>query len=92
MPRLLRSRLAITRSPTLRGRADLLLAGWRDAVAEGLAARGVPSDQARVTGLVTTALLDDAVDRWALDGGRADLLAVIDGAFAELERSLATDT
>ena len=45
-----------------------------------------------MTGLVTTALLDDAVDRWALDGGRADLLAVIDGAFAELERSLATDT
>ena len=85
--RLLRSRLAIARSPTLRGRADLLLAGWRDAVADGLAARGVPADRARVTGLVATALLDDAVDRWALDGGRTDLLAVIDEAFAVLERS-----
>ena len=68
--RLRRMRVAIARSATLRGRASGLLGEWRRAVAEALAVRGLPDDEARVLACAVVAVLDDASDRWArLDDG-----------------------
>ena len=85
--RLLLSRQAINRSPTLRGRAAALLHAWRDAVADTAVARGAAPDDARVLATVVVAVLDDVADRWALAGGEDDLNRAIADAFAALERS-----
>jgi hypothetical protein len=85
--RLLRSRLAILRSPVLRGQASRLLAGWRGAISDALEARGVPAAEAGVVAVVITALLDDASDRWALGGGEQDLVGLIADSIAAFDRS-----
>ncbi len=89
--RLLRSRLAILRSTVLRGQATLLLAGWRGAISDALETRGVQAGEAGIVAVVVAALLDDASDRWALGGGTADLIELIDDAFAALARTCTAD-
>lgn len=84
--RLLRTRMAILRSPVLRGQAAVLMEGWRIAISEALEVRGIPAADAGVVAVVVTALLDEASDRWALGGGSADLVELTDEAFTSLPR------
>jgi AcrR family transcriptional regulator len=86
---LLRSRRAILRSPTLRGRSSERLAGWRTGIAEALAERAVPEAEARIVATVAVALLDDATERWALAGGSGSLIDIVTADFDALERSWA---
>lgn len=85
--RLLRSRQAIARSSVLRGCATTLLGEWRDAIADAAVARGADPIDGRVLAVAVVAVLDDTTDRWAADGGRADLQDEIDRAFRALRRT-----
>jgi AcrR family transcriptional regulator len=85
--RLVLSRRAIARSPALRGRASALLDVWRDTVADAATARGAAPEDARVLATVVVAVLDDAADRWALDGGASELATTIADAFSSLDRT-----
>jgi AcrR family transcriptional regulator len=84
---LLRSRIAIIRSPTLRGRSSVRLEGWRTGIAEALVERDVPEDQASIVAIVAVALLDDATERWALAGGSGSLIDLVTANFDAMERS-----
>lgn len=83
--RLLRSRLAIARSPALRGQSAVVLTRWRDEIARAMEARAVPPARARVIAVAAAAVLDDCMDRWAAGGGREPLFELIDDAFAALD-------
>lgn len=85
--RMLASRRAIARSTTLRGRAGVLLGGWRDAVAGAAEARGASPAEAHALAVAAVALMDDAADRWAAAGGETDLRADVAAAFDALERT-----
>lgn len=85
--RLLRSRLAVARSPTLRGQAAVVLANWREQIATAMERRGLDPVQANVVATVSTALLDECMDRWAAEGGTTNPFDVVDEAFAALEAS-----
>lgn len=85
--RLLLSRLAIARSPVLRGQASTMLDFWRDTIAESAVARGAAPTDARVLATTVVAVLDDAADRWALAGGETELADDVAEAFAALART-----
>ena len=85
--RLLRSRLAIARSPVLRGHAGALLDTWRDTIAGAAAHRGATPGDARVLATAVVAVLDETAARWAQDGGHHDLAAAVADAFAALDRT-----
>jgi AcrR family transcriptional regulator len=85
--RLLLSRLAIARSPVLRGQASTLLTSWRDTIAESAVSRGAAPSDARVLAATVVAVLDDVADRWALAGGETELADDVAEAFAALTRT-----
>ena len=85
--RLLLSRLAIARSPVLRGQASTLLTSWRDTIAESAVSRGAAPSDARVLAATVVAVLDDVADRWALAGGETELADDVAEAFAALART-----
>ena len=85
--RLLLSRLAIARSPVLRGQASTLLTSWRDTIAESAVSRGAAPSDARVLATTVVAVLDDVADRWALAGGETELADDVAEAFAALTRT-----
>jgi AcrR family transcriptional regulator len=85
--RLLLSRLAIARSPVLRGQASTMLDSWRDTIAESAVARGAAPTDARVLATTVVAVLDDVADRWALAGGETELADDVAEAFAALART-----
>jgi len=85
--RLLLSRLAIARSPVLRGQASTLLTSWRDTIAESAVSRGAAPSDARVLATTVVAVLDDVADRWALAGGETELADDVAEAFAALART-----
>jgi len=89
--RLRRLRLAIARSATLRGRASGLLGEWRNAVAEGLVARGLPSSDASVLAAAVVAVLDDASDRWAQQDDGTSLADAVAADLRALGRVLGGD-
>jgi hypothetical protein len=81
------SRLAIARSPVLRGQASTLLTSWRDTIAESAVSRGAAPSDARVLAATVVAVLDDVADRWALAGGETELADDVAEAFAALTRT-----
>lgn len=72
-------------TPNLRAHQLERLAQWKEAIGTALAERlRVGGDDIKVEALVGAALgaLDAASTRWALSGGAADLIELIDEAFA----------
>jgi AcrR family transcriptional regulator len=77
--------LLIRRTPALRSHQLDRLAQWKEVIGAALAERlRVGADDIKVEALVGAALgaLDAALTRWSLSDGAADLIALIDEAFA----------
>jgi AcrR family transcriptional regulator len=76
--RLALARSALAGSAVLRGRAAGLLGRWRDGIADAIAEHArMPDDDARVLATAVVAVLDDVAERWAADGARGDLPAMV---------------
>jgi AcrR family transcriptional regulator len=82
------ARLNLTReTPSLRAHQLERQAQWRSLIGPALARRtGQDPDDVRVEAVVGAALaaLDAATEKWALSGGKLDLTALIDDAFAAI--------
>lgn len=82
------ARLNLTReTPSLRAHQLERQAQWRSLIGPALAIRvGQDPDDVRIEAVVGAALaaLDAATEKWALSGGKLDLTALIDDAFAAI--------
>jgi AcrR family transcriptional regulator len=74
--------------PTLQPNADY--EDWDDVLADGIARRmGLDAGRdpaPRLIATVSFAVLTATIETWAADGGRQDLVALLDDGFAELRR------